>query len=169
MADETPKPPDTLTLTIDGLSVTVPKGTTVLQAAEKAGLDVPRYCYHAGLTIAGNCRICLVDVEKMPKLVTSCTTQAAEGMVVRTKGEKVEDGRRSVMEFLLANHPLDCPICDQAGECRLQEYSYQHGAGAQRFHEERIKASSRSRWGRTSCSTPSGASSARGASASATR
>jgi len=139
MADETPRPADTITLTIDGAAVTVPKGTTVLQAAEKAGLDVPRYCYHPGLTIAGNCRICLVDVEKMPKLVTSCTTLAAEGMVVRTSGEKVEDGRRAVMEFLLANHPLDCPICDQAGECRLQDYSFQHGSGAQRFQEERIK------------------------------
>jgi len=139
MPDETPKPADTISLTIDGVAVSVPKGTTVLQAAEKAGLDVPRYCYHPGLTIAGNCRICLVDVEKMPKLATSCTTLAAEGMVVRTGGEKVEDGRRAVMEFLLANHPLDCPICDQAGECRLQEYSFQHGSGGQRFVEERIK------------------------------
>ncbi len=139
MPDETPKPVDTIALTIDGVAVTVPKGTTVLQAAEKIGLDVPRYCYHPGLTIAGNCRICLVDVEKMPKLVTSCTTQVAEGMVVRTAGEKVEDGRRAVMEFLLANHPLDCPICDQAGECKLQDYSFQHGSGGQRFVEERIK------------------------------
>ncbi len=130
---------ETIRLTIDGKEIEVPKGSTVLQAAERAGLDVPRYCYHPGLSIAGNCRICLVDIEKMPKLVTSCTTPAADGMVVTTQGEKVEDGRRSVMQFLLANHPLDCPICDQAGECRLQDYSYQHGQGEQRFREERIK------------------------------
>lgn len=130
---------DTIKLTIDGKEVEVPKGTTVLQAADRMGLDVPRYCYHDGLTIAGNCRICLVDIEKMPKLVTSCTTQAAEGMVVRTSGAKVEDGRKAVMEFLLANHPLDCPICDQAGECRLQQYSFEHGRGGTRFAEEKIK------------------------------
>jgi NADH-quinone oxidoreductase subunit G len=102
---------------------------------------VPRYCYHPGLSIAGNCRICLVDIEKMPKMVTSCTTVAADGMVVATTGPKVEDGRRAVMEFLLANHPLDCPICDQAGECRLQEYSFQHGQGGSRFAEEKMKGS----------------------------
>ncbi len=130
---------EAIKLTIDGREVEVEKGTTVLQACLRLGLDVPHYCYHPGLTIAGNCRICLVDVEKMPKLATSCTTQAAEGMVVRTENEKVHDGRRAVMEFLLANHPLDCPICDQAGECRLQEYSFQHGAGGSRFLEEKVK------------------------------
>jgi len=130
---------DKIKLTIDGKEIEVDKGATVLQAAGQSGIDVPRYCYHPGLTIAGNCRICLVEIEKMPKLATSCTTLAAEGMVVRTTGPKVEDGRRAVMEFLLANHPLDCPICDQAGECRLQEYSFEHGAGAARFREEKIK------------------------------
>jgi len=136
----TPVPnPEKLKLTIDGVIVEVDKGTTVLQAAGGMGIDVPRYCYHPGLTIAGNCRICLVEIEKMPKLATSCTTLAADGMVVRTTGPKVEDGRRAVMEFLLANHPLDCPICDQAGECRLQEYSFQHGSGTSRFEEEKIK------------------------------
>jgi NADH-quinone oxidoreductase subunit G len=130
---------DTVKLTIDGREIEVPKGTTVLQAAGMLGLDVPRYCYHPGLTIAGNCRICLVDIEKTPKLSTSCTTLAADGMVVSTTGPKVEDGRRAVMEFLLANHPLDCPICDQAGECRLQEYSFEHGQGGARFSEEKIK------------------------------
>jgi NADH-quinone oxidoreductase subunit G len=133
------KPADTVKLTIDGKEIEVPRGTTVLQAAGMLGLDVPRYCYHPGLTIAGNCRICLVDIEKTPKLSTSCTTVAADGMVVTTTGPKVEDGRRAVMEFLLANHPLDCPICDQAGECRLQEYSYEHGQGGSRFSEEKIK------------------------------
>ncbi|HZI94954.1 MAG TPA: 2Fe-2S iron-sulfur cluster-binding protein [Patescibacteria group bacterium] len=131
--------PDRIKLTIDGKEIEVDKGATVLQAAGQSGIDVPRYCYHPGLTIAGNCRICLVDIEKMPKLVTSCTTVAGEGMVVRTHGAKVEDGRRAVMEFLLANHPLDCPICDQAGECWLQEYSFRHGSGGSRFKEEKIK------------------------------
>ena len=130
---------DQIKLTIDGKEIEVDKGTSVLQAAEKLGLDVPRYCYHPGLTIAGNCRICLVEIEKMPKLATSCTTQAGDGMVVRTSGAKVEDGRRAVMEFLLANHPLDCPICDQAGECRLQEYSFEHGPGGARFAETKVK------------------------------
>ncbi len=130
---------DTIKLTIDGKTIEVEKGMTVLQAAERLGLEVPRYCYHPGLTIAGNCRICLVDIEKFPKLTTSCTTQASEGMVVRTGGEKVEAGRRNVMEFLLANHPLDCPICDQAGECRLQEYSFEHGSATARMAEPKIK------------------------------
>ncbi len=131
--------PDKVKLAIDGKEIEVEKGTTVLQAAETLGLDVPSYCYHPGLSIAGNCRICLVEIEKFPKLATSCTTHAAEGMVVRTGGEKVEAGRRGVMEFLLANHPLDCPICDQAGECRLQEFSFEHGQGGARFLEEKIK------------------------------
>ncbi|MFQ5701379.1 MAG: 2Fe-2S iron-sulfur cluster-binding protein [Acidobacteriota bacterium] len=130
---------DMIRLTIDGREVEVPRGTTVLQAAEKLRLDVPRYCYHPGLSIAGNCRICLVEIEKMPKLMTSCSTQAADGMIVRTTGPNVDDGRRAVMEFLLANHPLDCPICDQAGECWLQEYSFRHGAAGSRFQEERIR------------------------------
>jgi len=133
------EPRETVKLTIDGSPVEVEKGSTVLQAAGRLEIDVPRYCYHPGLSIAGNCRICVVEIERMPKLVTSCTTVAADGMVVRTEGPKVEDGRRAVMEFLLANHPLDCPICDQAGECRLQEYSFQHGSGASRFLEQRIQ------------------------------
>ncbi|HKY34116.1 MAG TPA: 2Fe-2S iron-sulfur cluster-binding protein [Candidatus Polarisedimenticolia bacterium] len=130
---------DTVKLIIDGREIEVARGTTVLQASGMLGLDVPRYCYHPGLSIAGNCRICLVEIEKLPKLATSCTTQAADGMLVRTGGSKVEDGRRAVMEFLLANHPLDCPICDQAGECRLQEYSYEHGQGGSRFREEKVR------------------------------
>ena len=130
---------DKIKLTIDGKQIEVDPGTTVLQAAQGLNLDVPHYCYHPGLTIAGNCRICLVEIEKMPKLATSCTTLSADGMVVRTCGPKVEEGRRAVMEFLLANHPLDCPICDQAGECKLQEFSFEHGAGGSRFAEEKIK------------------------------
>ena len=99
-------------LTIDGREITVADGTMVIQAAEKLGIFVPRYCYHPALSIAGNCRICLVDVEKAPKLQIACNTPVTEGMVVHTKNTKAEDGRRAVLEFLLANHPLDCPVCD---------------------------------------------------------
>src|SRR5882724_3240134 len=104
----------------------------------KAGVMPPHYCYHPGLTVAGNCRMCLVEIEKMPKLVTSCTTQAADGMVVLTRSDKVRKGVAGVEEFLLANHPLDCPICDQAGECRLQEYSFKYGNAGSRFREHRM-------------------------------
>ena len=130
---------ETIKLTIDGKEVEVPKGTPVIRAAIESGAAVPHYCYHPGLTIAGNCRMCLVEIEKMPKLVTSCTTPAAEGMVVHTRSDKVKEAVAGVEEFLLANHPLDCPICDQAGECRLQEYSYKHGNAAGRFREERLQ------------------------------
>jgi len=96
--------------------------------------------YNPGLTIAGNCRMCLVDIEKMPKLQIGCATQAAQGMVVRTANERVARTRQGIMEFLLINHPLDCPICDQAGECRLQQYEAAYGAGFSRFNEEKVHA-----------------------------
>jgi len=130
--------PETIRLTIDGKQVEVEKGTSVIEAARVAGVMPPHYCYHAGLTVAGNCRMCLVEIEKMPKLVTSCTTQAGDGMVVLTRSEKVKKGVAGVEEFLLANHPLDCPICDQAGECRLQEYSFKYGKADGRFREHRM-------------------------------
>ncbi|MBI3450770.1 MAG: (2Fe-2S)-binding protein [Acidobacteria bacterium] len=129
---------ETIRLTIDGKAVEVDKGTSVIEAARKAGVMPPHYCYHPGLTVAGNCRMCLVEIEKMPKLVTSCTTQAADGMVVLTRSDKVKKGVAGVEEFLLANHPLDCPICDQAGECRLQEYSFKYGNAGSRFREHRM-------------------------------
>jgi NADH-quinone oxidoreductase subunit G len=119
-------------VTIDGVEMDVAAGTTVLQAALSRGREIPHYCYHPGLSIAGNCRMCLVEVEKAPKLVIACQTQVADGMVVHTNNEKVDQARASVMEFLLVNHPLDCPICDQAGECRLQEYAVEHGTGVSR-------------------------------------
>ena len=128
-----------ITLTIDGKPVTVPDGTTVIQAAEKLGVFVPRYCYHPGLTIAGNCRICLVEVEKSPKLQIACNTPVAEGMKVQTKNPKVEQGRQAVLEFLLANHPLDCPVCDQSGECDLQNFYMAYGLYDPRFREEKVK------------------------------
>jgi NADH-quinone oxidoreductase subunit G len=126
-------------LTIDGREVESPEGTTVIQAAEKLGIFIPRYCYHPGLSIAGNCRICLVDVEKNPKLQIACNTPVVEGMVVSTRNEKAEDGRRAVLEFLLANHPLDCPVCDQSGECDLQNFYMNFGLYDPRFREQKVK------------------------------
>jgi NADH-quinone oxidoreductase subunit G len=127
------------TLTIDGRPIESPDGSTVIQAAEKLGIFIPRYCYHPGLTIAGNCRICLVEVEKNPKLQIACNTPVAEGMVVHTKSAKAEDGRRAVLEFLLANHPLDCPVCDQSGECDLQNFYMNFGLYDPRFREQKVK------------------------------
>ncbi len=114
------------TLEIDGQQVTVPDGTNLIQAAAALGTEVPHYCYHPGLTVAGNCRMCLVEIEKMPKLQIACNTRATDGMVVRTKSDKVLRAREAVLEFLLVNHPVDCPICDQAGECKLQDYYMDH-------------------------------------------
>jgi NADH-quinone oxidoreductase subunit G len=127
------------TLTIDGRQINSPDGSTVIQAAEKLGIFIPRYCYHPGLSIAGNCRICLVDVEKNPKLQIACNTPVAEGMVVHTTNAKAEDGRRAVLEFLLANHPLDCPVCDQSGECELQNFYMNFGLYDPRFREQKVK------------------------------
>ncbi len=133
-----PAGPDEVALLIDDKPVVVRKGTTVLQAAEAMGLLIPHYCYHPGLSIAGNCRMCLVEIEKMPKLQIGCATVAAQGMVVKTGTERVKTTREGIMEFLLINHPLDCPICDQAGECRLQQYEAAYGAGYSRFQEEKV-------------------------------
>ncbi|MDO8804221.1 MAG: 2Fe-2S iron-sulfur cluster-binding protein [Elusimicrobiota bacterium] len=121
------------TITIDGKSVEVEKGTTLLAAAQKLGVYIPRYCYHPKLSVSGNCRMCLVEVEKAPKLVTACSTEAAEGMIVRTASDKVKAARRDVLEYLLINHPLDCPICDQAGECGLQDYYMEYSLARSRF------------------------------------
>jgi len=127
------------TLTIDGKQIDGPDGSTVIQVAEKLGIFVPRYCYHPGLSIAGNCRICLVEVEKNPKLQIACNTPVTEGMVVHTKSAKAEEGRRAVLEFLLANHPLDCPVCDQSGECELQNFYMNFGLYDPRFREQKVK------------------------------
>ena len=123
-------------VTIDGREIEVEKGTTVLEAAQRLGVHVPRYCYHPKLSIAGNCRMCLVEVEKAPKLLTACSTEVSEGMVVRTSTDKVKAARRDVLEYLLINHPLDCPICDQAGECGLQDYYMEHSRAKSRFPQE---------------------------------
>jgi NADH-quinone oxidoreductase subunit G len=130
-------------LTIDNREVEFNPGQTIIEAAKNAGIDIPHFCWHPGLSTSGNCRICLVEIEKNPKLVISCSTAAAEGMVVFTNSEKVVNARDAVMEFLLINHPLDCPICDEAGECELQDYAYKYGSGKSRFDEEKIHAKKR--------------------------
>jgi NADH-quinone oxidoreductase subunit G len=128
---------DPIKITIDGKEVTTTKGKTVIQAAAEVGIAIPYYCYHPKLSIAGNCRMCLVEIEKMPKLQIACNTQAVEGMSVFTQSPKVLAVRKAVMEFLLVNHPLDCPICDQAGECWLQDYYMTHDRQASRFEERK--------------------------------
>jgi NADH-quinone oxidoreductase subunit G len=124
---------ETVTLTIDGRPVTVEKGKTVLQAAIESGIQVPYYCYHPGIGVDGSCRVCIVKIEKMPKLQTSCSTMATEGMVVSTRSEDVVAARAGVFEFLLVNHPLDCPVCDKGGECPLQDFAYQFGPDQSRM------------------------------------
>jgi NADH-quinone oxidoreductase subunit G len=128
-----------VTLTIDGQKIQSPKGTMLIEAAKTAGILIPHYCYHGGLPVVGSCRMCLVEIEKTPKLQPSCATQVAEGMVVRTQTPQTLQNRRSVLEFLLANHPLDCPVCDQAGECELQNYYMAHGLYDTRFNENKTK------------------------------
>lgn len=127
--------PKTITLTIEGRQVTVPEGTSILEAAKRAGILIPHYCYHPGLPVAGVCRMCLVEVEKAPKLAPSCATAAAEGQVVHVHSEKSRAAREGVLEMLLINHPLDCPICDQAGECELQDYTFQEGPKESRLRD----------------------------------
>ena len=124
-------------LNIDGKTVTVPDGSVVMHAADAAGIYVPHFCYHKKLSIAANCRMCLVDIEKMPKPMPACATPVTNGMVVRTKSDKAVKAQQSVMEFLLINHPLDCPICDQGGECQLQDLAVGYGGGASRYAEEK--------------------------------
>ena len=124
---------DTVTLTIDGRQVTVAKGKTVLQAAIESGISVPYYCFHPGLQVDGSCRVCVVKIEKMGKLQTSCSTACTDGMVVSTRDPEVVEARAGVLEFLLVNHPLDCPVCDKGGECPLQDFSYSFGPAESRM------------------------------------
>ena len=126
-----------LKLKVNDIEVEVEEGLTVLQACEKAGAEIPRFCYHEKLSIAGNCRMCLVEMEKSPKPIASCAMPAAQGMVIKTNTPKVEKARKGVMEFLLANHPLDCPVCDQGGECDLQDQSMYYGVDKSRYSENK--------------------------------
>ncbi|HCU25822.1 MAG TPA: NADH-quinone oxidoreductase subunit G [Deltaproteobacteria bacterium] len=127
------------TLTIDGKQVTVKDGTSVFEAAFQNGVSIPHFCYHPKLSIAGNCRMCLVDIEKMPKPAISCNTVATEGMVVHTATEKVQALQKNVLEFILINHPIDCPVCDQAGECKLQKYYMEYTLTDSQFRESKVK------------------------------
>src|ERR1044071_1964316 len=128
-------PDQLVNLTIDGVPVAVAPGTLVIEAAKQAGVLVPHYCYHPGLPVAGVCRMCLVEIERAPKLQIACATTVTEGVVVKTQTAPAKDARQSVLEFLLINHPLDCPICDQAGECELQDFVFQEGQARTRYAE----------------------------------
>jgi len=130
-----------LKLKVNNIDVEVEEGLTVLQACEKIGVEIPRFCYHEKLSIAGNCRMCLVEIEKSPKPVASCAMPAVEGMNIKTNTEFVEKARKGVMEFLLANHPLDCPVCDQGGECDLQDQSMFYGVDKSRYKENKREVS----------------------------
>ena len=132
MADSTD-----ITLKIDDRDVTVPPGTLVIEAARRMGIEVPSFCYFPGLSLQAACRMCLVEVEKAPKLQTACTLVAMPGMIVRTSTPQVHEARKGMLEFLLANHPLDCPVCDKGGECELQDMVFTYGADKSRFNEEK--------------------------------
>jgi len=128
-----------VTLTIDGREVTVPKGTTVLEAAQSIGIEIPTFCWHPKLKSVGACRMCYVEIEKMPKLAVSCATEAMPGMVVHTDSDLVKQGRKAVLEFILLNHPLDCPTCDKGGECDLQDHTFAHGIDDSRFDFDKYR------------------------------
>jgi len=128
----------TVSLKIDGITVTVPEGTTILNAAKSAGIDIPHFCYHPKLSIAGNCRICAVEVQGMKNPAISCRETVKDGMTVYTQSRMAIDARRSTLEFILINHPLDCPICDCSGECDLQDYYFDYSLQPSRFNEEKI-------------------------------
>src|SRR6266581_3611009 len=125
-------------LTINGEAVEVPAGTNLIEAARKVGVEVPHYCYHPALSIAGQCRLCMVDIEKTPRPTIACNTPASDGMAVWTETDRVKETRKSIMEFHLINHPLDCPVCDQAGECWLQIYYMKHGLYDPRMVDEKV-------------------------------
>ncbi|HYV97063.1 MAG TPA: 2Fe-2S iron-sulfur cluster-binding protein, partial [Gemmatimonadaceae bacterium] len=122
-------------LTIEGRPLSVPAGTSILEAAKQVGVLIPHYCYHPALPVAGVCRMCLVEVEKAPKLAPACATAVAEGQVVHVHSAQALKAREGVLEMLLINHPLDCPICDQSGECELQDYTFQEGRADSRYRE----------------------------------
>jgi NADH-quinone oxidoreductase chain G len=122
-----------VTLTVDGKKLSVPAGTLLIEACKSTGIEVPSFCYYPGLSLCGACRMCLVEIEKMPKLQTACTTPVAEGMVVTTESDKIKQARKSTIELLLANHPLDCPVCDAGGECELQDMTFKYGAAESKF------------------------------------
>src|SRR4030081_1073537 len=127
-----------VTLKINDRTVAVQPGTLVIEAARRLGIEVPSFCYYPGLSLQAACRMCLVEVEKAPKLQTACTLVATEGMIVRTDTEQVRQARKYMLEFLLTNHPLDCPVCDKGGECELQDMVFRYGAGESRYTETKL-------------------------------
>src|SRR6478752_7646908 len=127
-----------VTLKINDRDVQVPPGTLVIEATRRIGTEVPSFCYYPGLSLQAACRMCLVEVEKMPKLQTACTLVATEGMVVKTNSDQVRNARKYMLEFLLTNHPLDCPVCDKGGECELQDMVFRYGAGESRYTERKV-------------------------------
>src|SRR5437762_10214680 len=129
---------DLVKLTINDKHLEVPAGTLVIEAAKRNGIEIPSFCYYEGLALQAACRMCLVEVEKAPKLMVACTLPVAEGMVVRTETPTVQQARKSMLEFLLSNHPLDCPVCDKGGECELQDMVFRYGAGESRYTEEKV-------------------------------
>ena len=133
MAEVTQNATQNVTLTVNGTAISAPKGTLLIEACKQHGIEIPAFCYYPGLSLQGACRMCLVEIEKMPKMQTACTTPIAEGMVVLTESEKVVQARKSTLELLLANHPLDCPVCDAGGECELQDMTFKYGAGESKF------------------------------------
>ena len=126
-----------LNVFVNGIEISVDSRISVLQACEIAGFDIPRFCYHERLSVAGNCRMCLVEVEKAPKLAASCAMPLMPGMKIKTNSPAVRKAREGVLEFLLINHPLDCPICDQGGECQLQDLAVGYGKSSSRYTEEK--------------------------------
>jgi NADH dehydrogenase/NADH:ubiquinone oxidoreductase subunit G len=128
-----------ITVTINGKEIKLEKATTVLEAARSAGIKIPTLCYHEQLEKYGGCRLCLVEVEKMPRLQTACTLMVTDGMTVRTETDATADVRRGILEFLLINHPLDCPYCDKAGECELQDLVEKYGPAKGRYKEKKRK------------------------------
>ncbi len=125
-------------LTINNKEIEFKSGQTIIEVAADNGIEIPHFCWHPALSVSGNCRMCLVEIEKMPKLAIACSTLAADGMIVNSESDKAVAARNAVMEFFLINHPLDCPICDEAGECKLQNYAYAHSKGESRFVEEKF-------------------------------
>ena len=128
---------DRVKLSVDGRTLEAPKGEMLIRATDEAGIYIPRFCYHKHLRVVANCRMCLVEVEGSPKPLPACATPISDGMVVRTRSERAMDAQRATMEFLLINHPLDCPVCDQGGECELQDLSFGYGRGVSRYNERK--------------------------------
>src|SRR3990172_3805426 len=125
--------PEPVKITVDGRELKVTPGTLLIDACRAAGIEVPSFCYYPGLSLQAACRMCLVEIEKAPKLQTACTVPVTAGMVVRTQTPPVSEARRSMLQFLLANHPLDCPVCDKGGECELQDMVFRYGAAESQF------------------------------------